>query len=394
MAFAKVTPYISLITSSHHPTLPLTSDDALAASAFALGLTFGFVRRTDVVLWADRRIGELEQPSAWLIDLSLSQEWYIADLISHLKQAAEAVKPVDICSAVYAIAPHAGGLSFDQAESLAKLLYRITRECLGGDWSYPLLAQTDEIADSFAFVRDGYSSLTTEQATEQLAEFIEKHRIESTTRALLPVVWQHQSNGETKDSRPALLPLVRVGVSAWIIQDGNYGDFSVGERTRFALEFHPIKPLQRSQDGLPLAERLKGSRYFVRARVAFLASNVWVIDAGSFMAYLEESPPQHVGVGNWLEGEIYLGIDPFFYFEDLHRQDGMPPLIYEWIVRSIQRETTPWIETKNAHGRSFFTRDETKESFVPTQSTKAWHDDGGSAHYLLSCEGVGRPTLP
>lgn len=30
-----------------------------------------------------------------------------------------------------------------------------------------------------------------------------------------------------------------VGVSAWIIQDGNYGDFHAGDFAKFALEFSP-----------------------------------------------------------------------------------------------------------------------------------------------------------
>ena len=35
-----------------------------------------------------------------------------------------------------------------------------------------------------------------------------------------------------------------IGLSAWIIQDGNYGDFSVGQRAEFALEFYAREALK------------------------------------------------------------------------------------------------------------------------------------------------------
>lgn len=34
-----------------------------------------------------------------------------------------------------------------------------------------------------------------------------------------------------------------IGLSAWIIQDGNYEDFEQGQTRSFALEFYPEKPL-------------------------------------------------------------------------------------------------------------------------------------------------------
>ena len=36
------------------------------------------------------------------------------------------------------------------------------------------------------------------------------------------------------------MELLNVGLDAWIIQDGNYADFRVGEEQDFALEFYPI----------------------------------------------------------------------------------------------------------------------------------------------------------
>jgi hypothetical protein len=126
----------------------------------------------------------------------------------------------------------------------------------------------------------------------------------------------------------------------------------------------------------------------------FVGPNVWVIDTGLFMAYQQQKPPPFAVVGTWVEGEVYLGIDPFFYFEDLYRMDGMPPLSYTWLVRQIMLETTPWIEAKDAKGCQIRTRDKSRESFVPTRETKAWTADGGYAHYVLRCERRAGPDKP
>jgi len=56
------------------------------------------------------------------------------------------------------------------------------------------------------------------------------------------------------------------------------------------------------------------------------------------MAFQQAEPPGHVAVGAMVEGSIYLGIDPFFYFEELHGLVGMPPLSYRWMVREIRRK--------------------------------------------------------
>ena len=38
---------------------------------------------------------------------------------------------------------------------------------------------------------------------------------------------------------------INVGLSSWIIQDGNYEDFAVGQEQRFALEFYAPDGLKR-----------------------------------------------------------------------------------------------------------------------------------------------------
>ena len=161
--------------------------DPLAASVFALGSSLDFVRREDVVRWADRQIQEMDQPPIWLIELSLSQNQHILDFITALKQIGADVEPETTCKAIYALLPDVSGFTFDQAEAMAKLVYRITRECLNGDWACPLLGETDEIADTFSHVRDGFTTLNEHDAIQQFKDFANRFRSEEVAKLLSPV---------------------------------------------------------------------------------------------------------------------------------------------------------------------------------------------------------------
>ncbi len=187
---------------------------------------------------------------------------------------------------------------------------------------------------------------------------------------------------------------LHVGLSAWIIQDGNYGDFEVGQEAKFALEFYSPQDLRTAHRGPAFADRITASRYRVQARVAFSGPQAWVIDTGRFMAFQQGEPPSHASVGTWMEGTIYLGVDPFFYFEELHRIAGMPLLSYRWVVRDVMREVTPWVEVKDQSGRATRKRDEGKEAFVSAAKTDAWHDDEGHGHYVLGLEQMAGPEGP
>ncbi|MCB9653530.1 MAG: hypothetical protein H6729_05315 [Deltaproteobacteria bacterium] len=182
-------------------------------------------------------------------------------------------------------------------------------------------------------------------------------------------------------------------MSSWIIQDGNYGDFTVGQHAKFALEFWARDGLRPAPAGPLTAGHLGASRYQVRARVAFVGDGVWVVDAGSFLAYRDQ-PPKDARVGAFVEGDLYLGIDPFGYFECLSKVPGMPPLSYRWLIREIQLETTPWVEGRLPNGAVSRERDDSKESFAPVSSTDAWHDDGGDGHYVMTCVRESGPEMP
>lgn len=177
------------------------TEDKVAASVLALGLLHGFVQREDVVRWADERIAATDSPPLWLIDLSLSQNRHILDVIALLKPITEGVDAMTTCRTVYALLPNLSGCTFGEASLWAKLVYRITRDCFKDDWSVELLPMADSVAETFDLVRDGYSTLNGQQATEQLVGFVAEHRAEAFVRALQPVVWSCYPAAEAEEER-------------------------------------------------------------------------------------------------------------------------------------------------------------------------------------------------
>jgi hypothetical protein len=167
--------------------LEATHEEKLAASVFALGLRHGFVRREDVVRWADRRIEGSDTPAAWLIELSMSQDRHWLDVVSVLNRVAEGVDRAATCRAVYALLPDAGGLSFNEAAAYAACVYRITAECLDWDWAHELLRATDRIADDFDLF--AYLRATETEVVGALLQFVDDDRDEQIVRLLDPVRW-------------------------------------------------------------------------------------------------------------------------------------------------------------------------------------------------------------
>ena len=171
---------------------------------------------------------------------------------------------------------------------------------------------------------------------------------------------------------------LNISLDSWIIQDGNYGDFAVGQKTQFALEFYP-RSLEPSESESRTATHLKASNYRICAEIAYVNDRVWVLDMG-FLAYQETKPPPYARKGRWVEGEVNIGIDPFMYFEHLKNLGGMPVLTYNFRVDQIFLETTPWLTDQTIN-----VRDEQNESFREIAETDAWNDDGGNANYILKC---------
>lgn len=136
---------------------------------------------------------------------------------------------------------------------------------------------------------------------------------------------------------------LQLGMGGWIISDGNYTDFRIGEVRSFAIEYHNQEVLRP----LPVfhAKRshrlVEACRYAVTGKTIHLADRWVAIDIG-VAAYSERRSPSPPPPERF-EGEIWLGIDPFPYFERYANERGAPPLIYDWQIHRIQVETAPRI---------------------------------------------------
>lgn len=159
---------------------------------------------------------------------------------------------------------------------------------------------------------------------------------------------------------------LNIGLSSWIIQDGNYGDFSVGQKTEFALEFYPSS-VKASACTSPSVTHLNTCVYQICAQVVYRTNDVWVLDMG-FLAYNEMEPPAFARKNSWVEGEFSIGIDPFMYFEYLKNRSGMPDLTYRFRIDQIFLEAN--------------------ESCAEVAETNAWGDNYGRAHYILKCVSI------
>ncbi|NYI45359.1 hypothetical protein BJ993_002439 [Nocardioides aromaticivorans] len=199
-------------------------------------------------------------------------------------------------------------------------------------------------------------------------------------------------------NRPSVGSQWWIGLDSWVLQDGNYTDFVVGQRRQFALEFGyrrgarltVTEARQRAcvHTGQSMTYAVTGE--LVRApREREL--NAFVLDFG-LRAYdewmvlddLEPPPP-----GSWLQGEISLHVDHFTYMDVLARVPGMPPLIHAWRIDDIQVDTSPviWIDASHPdyvgpdEGPSPM-RDPDRESWRSVRRTRTWEHGGG---YRLLC---------
>jgi hypothetical protein len=180
-----------------------------------------------------------------------------------------------------------------------------------------------------------------------------------------------------------------VGLSSWVIQDGNYPDFVQGSQTAFALEFWAQNPLEEIEpdDAMAPSHLHRGSAaYDIVARVLHVAEHWWVIDVG-VLVFQDCKPPPNARVGSWWRGEVDIAIDPFFYFEDHGHAPGVPAMIYEWRIDKIEIQTAPFVEISPR----VFARDSTKLGWKEIAETHAWEDNGD---YLLHCTHLAGPRLP
>ena len=176
-------------------------------------------------------------------------------------------------------------------------------------------------------------------------------------------------------------------LSAWIIQDGNYPDFSVGQTAEFAVEFFvdSSRPIECAEQRIS-ATHTEDSGYDVVAKSILQQPELTILDVG-ILVYSKRKPEfQKFPVGALLQTRLSLSIDPYDYFQFLSKNPTVPPLIYSWHVLSIRRQTAPFIEIGDDSGRKMRGRDLTKFGYEEIEKTNAWSDDGGFGEYILCCE--------
>ena len=178
-----------------------------------------------------------------------------------------------------------------------------------------------------------------------------------------------------------------IGLSSWIIQDGNYVDFRKNEIREFALEFYFQKFSLSELKSKKVALLQDGPLYEINGEAIYKNDDVCIIDFG-LLAYSSNSNVQNVKVGDYLTGTIYLGIDYFDYFERLYKINGIPPLIYTWKIEKIFFETTPIIETKDDNGKTERVYDKSRYSTKELEKTDAWSEEEDSANYILICSPI------
>lgn len=184
---------------------------------------------------------------------------------------------------------------------------------------------------------------------------------------------------------------MNIGLAAWIIQDGNYGEFEMDQTYRFAVEFSPLDLRGCDEVAPPSLRSTNGAKYEAQGTIVRVAESYWVIDFG-VAAFQESTPPDWAREGGSVCGTVYIGIDPFFYFEGLKDEPGMPNLFREWTIRQILLETTPWNTFTDPSGSRIMSRADLPPTFKKVPRTDAWNDDGGHGHYVLECEPAGGLT--
>jgi hypothetical protein len=187
-----------------------------------------------------------------------------------------------------------------------------------------------------------------------------------------------------------------IGLSSWILADGNYPHFKRGGRASFALAFYPANsPVDTPPDWLSInppgvdhasMSHIEGSDYLITAQVTHVLEDEswWVIDAGMLM-YRNAKAPDGLRPGCWVSGRFYVGLDPFDYFERLSRYHAAPALIYDWDVTKIELETTPVIESGPMR-----MRDQARRAWREVDDTTA-RTGGFGDEFVLHCARLNAP---
>jgi len=138
-----------------------------------------------------------------------------------------------------------------------------------------------------------------------------------------------------------------IGINQWILADGNYASFQVGETRQFALEFYS-KDFAHSESPVKTAELIDHYLYRVNAVVDYIDEDMWVLDFG-IKAYGGRPGPVEdfvstLSVGQAVKCTLNLGIDYYIYMERLCLKPGVVPLIYTWHIDAINKQAGPRVK--------------------------------------------------
>ncbi len=191
-----------------------------------------------------------------------------------------------------------------------------------------------------------------------------------------------------------MIPL-NVGLDAWMIQEGCYDNFCVGDQVDFVLEFFP-RWMSHSRPEVREVEHLGNCYYRLRARIVYRDDSLWIIDAG-FRAFCFGQINPLIRRGNWIELEVYLGLDT----KCGAYRDRIAELMAPYQVMSIRRDTAfrRMMQRQENQAISPGSRlvlvgaggaeqDHPMPPAAEVEATDAWDDDGGRAHYVLQCDPI------
>ena len=164
-----------------------------------------------------------------------------------------------------------------------------------------------------------------------------------------------------------------IHLPGWIIEDGNYEDFAVEERRKFALEFID-EGLRDVQVGVRSAVATDGG-YDVTAQIANAAKGLVLIDFG-LLAY-SDGGPRWRKAGRWVAGPVSLSVDCFSYFETHGRRRGIPPAVYTWTISGLWHDTAQLIRKPG-----FRVERDAGLGYLPVGRTG---DVKGYANYVMRC---------
>jgi hypothetical protein len=175
-----------------------------------------------------------------------------------------------------------------------------------------------------------------------------------------------------------------IHLSSWIIQDGNYPDFEVGQIAEFALEFWvPDGSLAELSEAGTSVRNSGNGNYEAVAKSVVQSDQLTVLDVGiRVYTQMALSSVPAFPVEGAFNIRLVFGVDPYFYFEVYSGREDPIPLVYSWRIKSILRQTAPFVEVAPRR----FTRDRNRLGYEEIAKTDAWGDDEGRAQYLLRCE--------